>query len=133
MDRRKLSGFVERIFGSGQPPQAAPIELGQQVVFGAVEYVRGLGFEPHPDFAKCASHLGTWDGRCDIAFGRDGQPLYIQGPYDNPTRVMQTLRREPLGWSAVDLRRMSGDQESSGWPCGPQRSRKYSMILLACA
>jgi hypothetical protein len=65
----------------------------QQVVLGAVEYARGLGFSPHADYATCAGHLGEWDGKCDITFGRDGKPTFIQGPYDNPKRILKTLRK----------------------------------------
>jgi hypothetical protein len=28
-----------------------------------------------------------------IEFGRDGQPFYLNGPYDNPTAVLRTLER----------------------------------------
>jgi hypothetical protein len=41
--------------------QSAPIELAQHLVFGAVAYARGLGFEPHRDFADAAGHLGEWE------------------------------------------------------------------------
>jgi hypothetical protein len=94
MDRRKLPDFVSSFFNAfGQPPVAAPLELARQVVFGAVDYARGMGFEPHPDFAKCAGHLGDWSGASDITFGRDGMPMYIQGPHDDTFAIMATLRK----------------------------------------
>ncbi len=94
MDRRKLPDFVASFFSTfGQPPAAVPLELARQVVFGAVDYARGMGFEPHPDFAKCAGHLGEWNGPSDITFGRDGMPTYIQGPHDDTFRIMATLRK----------------------------------------
>jgi hypothetical protein len=58
----------------------------------AVDYARELGFEPHPDFAGCVSHLGPWDGS-DITFGREGKPTYIEGPYDDTAGIIRTLRR----------------------------------------
>jgi hypothetical protein len=67
--------------------------LTRQIVFGAVGYARGLGFKPHADFAKAAGHLGGWDGVCDLEFGRDGMPMYIEGPHDDTWRIMHTLRR----------------------------------------
>jgi hypothetical protein len=92
--RRKLPEFTDSYFRSfDQPPLAAPIDLARHVVFGAIAYARELGFEPHPDFAGCASHLGPWEGRSDITFGLDGKPMYIQGPHDNAAQVMRTLRR----------------------------------------
>lgn len=94
MNRRKLPEFVSFYFqSSSRPPLRAPLELAQQVVLGAVEYARGLGFGPHPDYAACAGHLGEWDGRCDITFGHEGKPMFVQGPYDNPKRIMKTLRK----------------------------------------
>ena len=55
MERRKLPDFVSTLFRTfSRPPVAAPLDLARQVVFGAVDYARGLGFEPHPDFAKCS-------------------------------------------------------------------------------
>jgi hypothetical protein len=62
-------------------------------VFGAVDYARGLGFDPHRDFYLAAGHLGTRQPPSRIRFGRDGKPYFQQGPYDNPTRVMRTLDR----------------------------------------
>ncbi len=70
-----------------------PLVLAQRIVFGAVGYARGLGFEPHADFAKAAGHLGEWDGVCDLEFGRDGMPMYIEGPHDDTWRIMHTLRQ----------------------------------------
>jgi hypothetical protein len=58
-----------------------------------VAYARGLGFGPHPDFAAAEGHLGSWAGPGAITFGRDGKPLYISGPYDDPGPVIRTLER----------------------------------------
>jgi hypothetical protein len=94
MDRRKLPDFLRHFFRAfSQPPVAAPLELARHAVFGAVDYARGLGLEPHPDFAKCAGHLGEWTGPSDITFGRDGMPLYIEGPHDNALAVISKLRQ----------------------------------------
>jgi hypothetical protein len=69
------------------------LELAQHLVFGAVDYARGMGLEPHPDFAKCAHILGEWSGSSDIAFGRDGVPMYMQGPHDDTFAILATLRK----------------------------------------
>jgi hypothetical protein len=94
IERRKLPSFCADAFQSypGSPVEV-PLVLAQQIVFGAVGYARGLGFEPHPDFAKAAGHLGAWDGVCDLEFGRDGMPMYIEGPHDDSWRIMRTLRQ----------------------------------------
>ncbi len=66
----------------------------QSIVFGAVDYAAGLGFDPHPDFAQAKPHLGLRsDHLTPIAFGKDGKPYYINGPYDNSDRIIATLNR----------------------------------------
>jgi hypothetical protein len=71
----------------------APIELVRDLVFGSVEYARGLGFDPHPDFYLAAAHLGAWEPPGRITFGVEGRPLYQHGPYDDPTRIVRILDR----------------------------------------
>ena len=96
MDRRKLPDFTRTFFSawSGQPPVAAPLDLARHVVFGAVDYARTLGFEPHPDFAKGALLLGDWEvGSSDVTFGQDGKPFYINGPRDDTYGILAKLRQ----------------------------------------
>jgi hypothetical protein len=96
MTRRKLPDFIQTFFSAwpNQAPVPAPLELARHLVFGAVDYARNLGFEPHPDFAKGAALLGDWEaGRSDVTFGRDGKPCYINGPRDNTHGIMAKLRQ----------------------------------------
>jgi hypothetical protein len=81
-----------RGYESGEPV-AAPLDLVQHLVLGAVDYARTLGFEPHPDLAPATGHLGEWAGPSAIGFGLDGKPFYVQGPYDDPNKVLCTLDR----------------------------------------
>lgn len=94
MDQIELRLFRSRFFSGfhGEPLQA-PIELARELVFGSVEYARGLGFQPHPDFTEAKGHLGAWDGQVTITFGKNGKPFYISGPYDNPHQVIRTLEQ----------------------------------------
>jgi hypothetical protein len=94
MARGELTLFNRAVFGAyDSSPLAVPVELAQHLVLGAVEYARGLGFEPAPDFPDCAGHLGNWSGPSAIAFGRHGRPMYVAGPYEDPHRVIRTLER----------------------------------------
>jgi hypothetical protein len=94
MDKRRLPAFVSHVFSvTDHTPVPAPLELAQHLVFGAVDYARGMGLEPHSDFAKCVHILGEWSGSSDIAFGRDGVPMYMQGPHDNVFAILATLRK----------------------------------------
>ena len=69
----------------------APMELARHLVCGAVDYARGLGFEPHPDFEPVAEHLDPWPETSAITFGREGVPYYVSGPQDSPQAVVRTL------------------------------------------
>jgi hypothetical protein len=96
MDRRKLPDFTWTFFSAwpSQPHVAAPLDLARHVVFGAEDYARSLGFEPHPDFAKGAVLLGDWEAdSSDVTFGRDGKPFYINGPRDDTYGNLAKLRR----------------------------------------
>jgi transcriptional regulator with XRE-family HTH domain len=95
MNERDLPGFRDRFFSAFEAtgdPVAAPLQLVRHLVWGAVDYARGLGFEPHPDFEPAAGHLGTaWQETSAIGFGREGVPFYVSGPHDNPDAVLRTL------------------------------------------
>ena len=62
-------------------------------MFGAVEYARGLGFEPARGFTATTDQLGSWTGPSAISFGRDGKPFFVQGPHDDADAVLQALER----------------------------------------
>jgi hypothetical protein len=96
MNERDLAGFLRDYFAAFEDvggSLAVPLELARHLVWGAINHARGLGFEPAPDFAAAADHLGRWDETSAITFGRDGTPFYIAGPYDNPRAVVRTLDR----------------------------------------
>lgn len=94
LGRNHLARSVDNFFDVfGGAPVAAPGDLARHLVWGAVEYARGLGFEPHHDFRPAAGHLEKLDGPSAIGFGCDGKPFYIQGPHDDADRIMRTLDR----------------------------------------
>ncbi|MFG1698563.1 helix-turn-helix domain-containing protein [Nonomuraea sp. NPDC049309] len=93
LDDRDLVRFREYFFGEYAGWQEAPIELARHLVFGSVDYARTLGFEPHDLFSLGADVLGKWEEEAAITFGRDGKPFYVEGPDDDPGRVLRTLRR----------------------------------------
>lgn len=92
MDDVGLRRFLDEYYaGFHGDPIEAPIELAREIVFGSLEYARGLGFEPHPDFEAARGHLGPWTGPSTITFGKDGKPFYISGPHDNPEPIVRKL------------------------------------------
>lgn len=98
MDGRELAVFARHYFSAfGVPPLDAPIELARHLVHGAVEYARGLGFEPAPDFDAARGHLGPWQGPSAMASGATGSRC--------SSRVPTTIRpRSCARWSALSAR-----------------------------
>jgi hypothetical protein len=95
MNRRRLGGFIQQISGAwDEPAVEVPLDLGRQIVYGAIGYAGELGFEPHADFEPAAGYLGAWDGKCELTFGRDGKPMYISGPHDDADKIIRKLHRD---------------------------------------
>ncbi len=77
------------------------VELAHEVIYGALEFAERYGFKPHPDFeaqmADMMLDMPDAHPRVDhVAFGRDGKPFYMSGPYDDERKrkfVFDTLMR----------------------------------------
>jgi hypothetical protein len=123
MGTRELGSFRRQYFGlwesEGIP---VPLELAQDLVLGAEEYARRLGFGPHRDFTRARRLLGSWDGPSAITFGRDGKPCYMSGPYDDPRQVLATLERT-VGRGGFDYTVSLGDVD------GPDDGYRYSVSV----
>jgi len=72
------------------------ITSAHNIIYGATDYAAELGFKPHPDF-KITEHFLNPDliddGIDEIEFGKDGKPLFVEGPNDNVTKITNTLNR----------------------------------------
>jgi hypothetical protein len=89
---RDLPEFVESYFdGFAAPAVVAPVELARHLVLGAVEYARGLGFEPPSSFEASTAQLGVLEGANAITFGKDGRPVFVQRAQDDVASVVRTL------------------------------------------
>jgi hypothetical protein len=67
-----------------------------KIVTGAVEYAQSFGFPPYPDYRHASMLLAGIDpSTCpnQFTFGRDGKPLYIQGPNESPAQAEAITRR----------------------------------------
>ena len=94
MNAGQCAQFTRKYFGAfDEPPIAAPLDLAQNLVYGAVDFARSLGLEPADEFEDVKDHLGSWCGPSSIGFGRDGKPFYIEGPYDDANRILHQLER----------------------------------------
>lgn len=91
-DRYKFEQFLQHAYQM-YPEGYAEITLqqAQDIIFGSVEYAAALGLKPHPDFIPAKEHLGEWNHKTELEFGRNGEPFFMAGPYDNVNKIMRTL------------------------------------------
>ncbi|MCL5784454.1 MAG: hypothetical protein M1142_03830 [Patescibacteria group bacterium] len=67
--------------------------LANKIIYGAIDYARQFGFEPHKDFQLAQYILGPKIiSTKKIQFGgEDDKPVFIPGPYDNVKEIVQKL------------------------------------------
>ncbi|NNJ09845.1 hypothetical protein EKD04_005855 [Chloroflexales bacterium ZM16-3] len=79
------------------PMASADINLVAKIVFTGVAYAESLGFKPDPVFAQ--SRYLIEEANPDGCFtpvptgGKDGKPFFINGPNDDPNKVIAQLER----------------------------------------
>jgi len=97
-----------------EEPMRIGISYAKEIIYGAVDYARTLGFEPHPDFELSRHVLGTEEfsrtRRLEFG-GPEGKPLYIAGPNDDAAAVLGKLR-ERLGGNGFDFITPADDWEA---------------------
>lgn len=95
MGSGSLDAYVRDYYRAfDHPPLRIGLDQAQTLVHGGVTYARALGFEPAPDYAQAALHLGEpGPATPRIGFGREGKPLYINGPRDDAQKIVRTLER----------------------------------------
>jgi hypothetical protein len=95
MDRYKYEQMLPKIYSTMESGYCEiTFTEAQSIIWGALDYAKTLGFNPHQDFARAKPHLGDRpDQLIHIEFGREGKPCYFAGPYDNPSRIIETLRK----------------------------------------
>jgi hypothetical protein len=82
-------------------PEPCSVEFAHELVYGAMEYAKGYGFDPHLDFTGQLANMvldppDAHPRTHTIEFGKDGKPFYVSGPYDDErkiNRVLNTLNR----------------------------------------
>ncbi len=92
------STLVRKIKSKFATTDVSPAKA-RKLVEAAVEYASDLGFPPHPDYPVAKLIFGDIDaGECTekFEFGKDGKPLFINGPNDTLERcllIRKTLER----------------------------------------
>ena len=72
------------------------LDLAAKVVYTAIDYAKGIGFNPHKDSRSALKFFhDAHPENCDeeIPTGKDGMPFFVNGPYDNVEKVFRTLNR----------------------------------------
>ena len=86
LDNDELRSFLDQC---PDALQETSYEDARSVILGAIEFARQFGFEP--DESWTASSAVVEPDRLfnrKLDFGKDGQPLYIQGPHDDARKIM---------------------------------------------
>ena len=79
------------------PMAPADLNLIAKILREAVAYAKDLGFEPDPDYHTARLILGDADPDASpeaVPLGFEGKPFYVNGPDDDPERVLAVLTRK---------------------------------------
>lgn len=112
MPRSAYEAKVYQKLFDGQPVLHMEPAEAKKLIEGAVQYAADLGIPPHADYAKGKLILADVDSsQCDTTFeyGRNGRPVFIQGPYDSPAYCEQIFR----ALAAADGRRAAARMSHS--------------------
>jgi hypothetical protein len=86
--------YKDQVFSHG-PEIPISYDLAHNIVFGAIEYAKKLGFSPHKDWETAQFMLESKTSpkveKMDLDFGKDGKPFYITGPHDRVQYVIDKL------------------------------------------
>jgi hypothetical protein len=96
LGRRQIEAQLLPGYYQNEEPTRVGINYVKEIIYGAVDYARGLGFDPHPDFELSRHVLGSEEiGRTrNLTFGGpEGKPLYVAGPDDDAAMVLRKLHK----------------------------------------
>jgi hypothetical protein len=67
-------------------------EDARSLILGAIDYAASLGFQPNEDW-RDSRHIVEADRPYvrKFRYGKDGKPLYVQGPHDDVRSIMSKL------------------------------------------
>lgn len=77
-------------------PEPCDVSLAHEIIYGAIEYAHRYGFEPHLDFKTANLILDPPEmhqRKHEVKFGKDGEPFFVAGPYDNARFIVNQLLR----------------------------------------
>jgi hypothetical protein len=109
MDARKYENSVRQAFDTFEEGfREISLVQAQSIIFGSLDYADRLGLKPNTDFERSKIQLGQRSEQLiEIEFGQNGKPCYVNGPYDNSDKIIDTLRRS-VGDGNFDYLMMMG-------------------------
>lgn len=79
-------------------PEPISYNLAHNIIFAGLRYAAEYGFKPHKDFTSITQYMLDEDNEdtediefIDIECGKDGQPFFVSGPYDDEVKINQIL------------------------------------------
>lgn len=91
------------------------LEQAQAIVYGAIDYARKLGFEPHPDAVEALSVFGPRpESLLPLEFGKNGRPVYVNGPEDDVNKILDALNGS-VGEDNYDFLAIDPDEDDLDW------------------
>jgi hypothetical protein len=91
---KRFEGSLTDLFSGS--PEECDLYLAHELVYGAIDFARRYGFEPHPDFKLASMVLDppeTHPISHQIEFGKNGKPFLVPGPYDDAKALISKLER----------------------------------------
>ncbi len=96
LNKHEYDEFIEMLYSRNGPAVRHDTAFVHNLIFGALDYAEELGFPPNKDF-KITEYLLNpdliSDEIDDLEFGKDGKPLFIQGPSDNAAKILGILNK----------------------------------------
>jgi len=91
LDRDRMLDF-RRLIEQKHALTPYDYEDARSLILGAIDYAASLGFQPNEDW-KDSRYIVEADRAYTrkFKFGKDGKPLYIQGPNDDARSIMAKL------------------------------------------
>ncbi|MBI4647792.1 MAG: hypothetical protein HY738_14685 [Bacteroidia bacterium] len=96
IDAKTKKFIVDSFSASSGKMEKTDIVYLHNLIYGAINYSRKLGFGPDKSFKNSEMILNpdlVDDGISKIEFGCNGKPMFIQGPDDNVNDILATLNK----------------------------------------
>ncbi len=92
----EYKNFLEKIEES-MDMETADYVLVHNIILSGIEYAEELGFKPHKDFTSVTQYMLEEDTDdielIEIECGKDGKPLYVQGPFDSIATANKIIKQ----------------------------------------